>query len=254
MIGDLLPRATLGAGAILRWHLVGHWLDALGGGGIARALDAGCGRGEYVVRIARRFPGASLVVGVDQTGRDGVSGFAELPADVAGRVLLRQGRFSRAAVEDVAPFDALLCIDVLEHVSDDRSFLADLAAVSRRGARGLVHVPATPQRHPVGWTRRELGRMLADGSGEHVREGYTLTGIAALLEQTGWLVRQARATFGHLAAWWCDADFYLAHRRAHGVRLAALPLTVTGALAGRVARPRRGNGWLLLIERRRDDR
>jgi len=170
MMAGLLPRATLGAGAILRWHLVGHWLAALAGaGGLARVLDAGCGRGEYVVRIARRFPGARLVVGVDQAGRDGVSGFAEVPADVASRVLLREGPFSRAAVEDVAPFDALLCIDVLEHVPDDGRFLGDLAAVSRPGARGLVHVPATPQRHPLGWTRRELGRMLADGSGQHVR-------------------------------------------------------------------------------------
>jgi SAM-dependent methyltransferase len=251
MMAGLLPRATLGAGAILRWHLVGHWLAALAGaGGLARVLDAGCGRGEYVVRIARRFPGARLVVGVDQAGRDGVSGFAEVPADVVSRVLLREGPFSRAAVEDVAPFDALLCIDVLEHVPDDGRFLGDLAAVSRPGARGLVHVPATPQRHPLGWTRRELGRMLADGSGQHVREGYTLPGIAALLAQAGWLVRQARATFGGLAAWWCDADFYLAHRRAHVARLAALPLTLGGALAARVARPRRGNGWLLLIEHR----
>jgi SAM-dependent methyltransferase len=251
MIGGLLPRATLGAGAILRWHLVGHWLPALAGAdGIAHVLDAGCGRGEYVVRAARRFPGASLVVGVDQAGRDGVSGFARVPPDVASRVLLREGQFSRAVVEDVAPFDALLCIDVLEHVADDGGFLEDLAAVTRRGARGLVHVPATPQRHPLGWTRGELGRMLADGSGEHVREGYTLPGIAALLQQTGWLVRRTRATFGRLAAWWCDADFYLAHRRAHAARLAALPLTVGGALAGRLARPRRGNGWLLLIEHR----
>ena len=177
-------------------------------------------------------------------------GFAQVPSDVASRVLLREGRFSQAVVEDVAPFDALLCVDVLEHVADDGRFLGDLAAVSRRGARGLVHVPATPQRHPLTWTRGELGRMLADGSGEHVREGYTLPGIAALLEKTGWLVRQARATFGRLAGWWCDADFYLAQRRAHVTRLAALPLTVTGALAGRVVRPRQGNGWLLLIEHR----
>jgi SAM-dependent methyltransferase len=248
-VSGLLPRATLGAGAIVRWHLVRHWLGGLAGPlAPTRVLDAGCGRGEYVVRIAREFPDAALVVGVDQAGRDGVAGFAGIPPDLAARVVLRQAAFSRAVVADVAPFDALLCIDVLEHVADDGRFLRDLSAVMRPGARGLLHVPATPQRHPIGWTRRELARMLADGSGQHVREGYTLTGISALLRETGWLVRRARATFGRLAAWWCDADFYLATRRAHLLRAAALPLTVAGALLGRSVRPRDGNGWLLLIE------
>jgi SAM-dependent methyltransferase len=250
-VSGLLPRATLAAGAILRWHLVTHWLRGLAGpNGPARVLDAGCGRGEYAVRIARAFPGVGLVVGVDQAGRDGVRGFARIPADLAPRVLLRQSEFCRAVVQDVAPFDALLCIDVLEHVADDGRFLQDLAAVVRPGGRGLVHVPATPQRHPIAWTRRELARMLADGSGQHVREGYTLPGITARLGETGWVVRRARATFGRLAAWWCDADFYLARRRAHLLRAAALPLTVAGAVLGRSAGPEAGNGWLLLLERR----
>lgn len=250
MTSGVLPRATLAAGAILRWHLVGHWLPALvSPGGPVRVLDAGCGRGEYVLRLARRFPAASLVVGVDQAGRDGVHGFAPVPGDLASRVVLREQPFSRAAVEDVAPFDAVLCIDVLEHVTDDGRFLTELAAVARSGARGLVHVPATPQHHPLAWTRRALARMLADGSGQHVREGYTLAGLSTLLRESGWLVRQARATFGRLAAWWCDADFYLARRHAHPARAAALPLTVFGAVIGRRARPRLGNGWLLLIER-----
>jgi SAM-dependent methyltransferase len=250
-MSGLLPRRTLAAGAIVRWHLVGHWLTALAGASAPRrVLDAGCGRGEYAVRVARAFPGAALVVGVDQAGRDGVSGFAGVPADLASRVVLREAAFSRAVVADVAPFDAVLCIDVLEHVAEDGRFLDDLAAVVRPGGRGLLHVPATPQRHPVGWARRELARMLADGTGQHVREGYTLPGISTLLRETGWLVRRARATFGRLAAWWCDADFYLAARRAHVVRAAALPLTVAGALLGRAARPRDGNGWLLLVEHR----
>jgi SAM-dependent methyltransferase len=246
----LLPRATLGAGAILRWHLVGHWLKSLGPMTPRRVLDAGCGRGEYVVRIAREFPGTALVMGVDRVGRDGMAGFAAVPSDLAARVVLREVDFSRAAVEDVAPFDALLCIDVLEHVADDARFLEDLAAVVRPGGRGLLHVPATPQRHPLAWTRRELNRMLAEGSGQHVREGYSLPAISARLRETGWLVRRARATFGRIAAWWCDADFYLAARRAHLARAAALPLTVAGALLGRAVGPRDGNGWLLLIEHR----
>ena len=92
--------------------------------------------------------------------------------------------------------------------------------------------------------------MLRDGTGQHVREGYTREGIARLLHDTGWTIVRERATFGRVAAWWCDADFYLAARRAHAPRALALPLTVAGALAGRTVSPRQGNGWLFLLERR----
>ena len=69
----LLPRATLAAGAIVRWHVVTGWLRALAGPvSPLRVLDAGCGRGEYVLRLARECPSARLVVGVDQAGRDGI--------------------------------------------------------------------------------------------------------------------------------------------------------------------------------------
>jgi hypothetical protein len=165
-------------------------------------------------------------------------------------VLLRQWVYWRAGALAVARCAAGRCIAGLAHGADDGRFLQVLAAVVRPGGRGLVHVPATPQRHPIAWTRRELARMLADGSGQHVREGYTLPGITARLGETGWVVRRARATFGRLAAWWCDADFYLARRRAHLLRAAALPLTVAGAVLGRSAGPEAGNGWLLLLERR----
>src|SRR5687767_331408 len=58
---DLLPRRTLAAGAIIRWHLVGRWLGEIASGHTGtRWLDVGCGGGEYVFRIARRFPRASL--------------------------------------------------------------------------------------------------------------------------------------------------------------------------------------------------
>ena len=247
---ELLPRRTLAAGAIIRWHLVGRWLGEIASGHTdTRWLDVGCGGGEYVFRIARRFPRASLVVGLDQPGRDGVSAFERVPDDIASRVSLREGWLSPAAVSDVAPFDGVLCVDVLEHVADDYAFLSDLAAIVRPHGRALMHVPATPQHHPIPSVRHDLARMLVDGTGEHVREGYALREVHTLLGQTGWVVRRVRSTFGPIAALWCDADFYLAGRKAHALRAAALPLTLAGAILGAVVEPAHGNGWLLVLER-----
>jgi 2-polyprenyl-3-methyl-5-hydroxy-6-metoxy-1,4-benzoquinol methylase len=228
---------------------VESWLGAFGKDPVC-LLDAGCGRGEYVARLARRFPRVRRVVGVDKAGRDGVTGFAPVPPDVVSRVILRDGEFSQAVVADVGPFDGVVCVDVLEHVPDDGQFLAEMAMVVRPQGRGIVHVPATPQRHPIGWARRELERMLMDGTGEHVREGYTREGFSRLLRDTGWTILRERATFGRIAAWWCDADFYLAARGVHPLRALAVPLTVGGAVAGRAVGPQRGNGWLFLLERR----
>lgn len=212
-------------------------------------LDVGCGRGEYALYVARAFRSVELVVGIDAQSRDGFGDFLGVPPHLAARVRLVRGAFSAASVAWAAPFDAILCVDVLEHVDEDRCFLADIAAVSGPSARLLLHVPASPQRHPIPAVRCELVRMLTDGSGQHVREGYAIDTLCHLLESTGWRVRRVRATFGLVAATWCNADFYLATRRDRFLRAAALPATVLLAAASARRPPKQGNGWLVLAER-----
>ena len=55
-------------------------------------------------------------------------------------------RVAFAAEEPDAEFDALLLLDVIEHVEDDREFLSGLVADRlRRGGIALVSVPAWPR-------------------------------------------------------------------------------------------------------------
>ena len=245
----LLPRKTLSAGAILRWHVVRRWLPCLAEHTRPiRLLDVGCGQSEYVFEVARRFPDALHVVGVDEQGRDHLTGFLHIPKGLASRVRLLAGRFSRELVHEYMPFDGVLCVDVLEHIPDDAGLLTEFRHVCASGSRLLLHVPATPQWHPIPSVRKELDRMLATGGGEHVREGYSLTGLTAVLDSAGWKMLKARATFGRVAAWWCDTDFFLAGKRRRILRMAALPATVIGALGACSRAPVRGNGWLILAE------
>ena len=74
-------------------------------------------------------------------------------------------------------YDQVLAIDVLEHIEDDRAALREIVAVMSPGARLVISVP-TPN-YP-----RVFGREFHQHLG-HVRDGYWLHDIQALLEEAG---------------------------------------------------------------------
>ncbi|MBI3305395.1 class I SAM-dependent methyltransferase [Candidatus Parcubacteria bacterium] len=99
----------------------------------AEILDVGCGTGEAMLFAARL--GYHRVLGLDN-------------AEVAISFCRQQGllavercdaaRLSYAA----ASFDAVLCLDVLEHVRDDAAVLAEIWRVLRPGGCAFITVPA----------------------------------------------------------------------------------------------------------------
>ncbi|MBI4385396.1 class I SAM-dependent methyltransferase [Candidatus Parcubacteria bacterium] len=99
----------------------------------AEILDVGCGTGEAILFAARL--GYHRVRGLDN-------------AEVAVSFCRKQGllavergdaaRLSYAA----ASFDAVLCLDVLEHVQDDAAVIAEIWRVLRPGGCVFITVPA----------------------------------------------------------------------------------------------------------------
>jgi ubiquinone/menaquinone biosynthesis C-methylase UbiE len=136
----------------------------------ASVLDAGCGEGETIARLGPLLPA-------------NVTGFDNNPDCIAfvGR-RFPQHRFS---VEDIyrlpyadESFDLVLCLEVLEHLSEPERALAELCRVARRDL--VVSVPSEPwwsltnlarlkyvsrlgnhPEHVQRWNRRSLGRLLA---------------------------------------------------------------------------------------------
>jgi SAM-dependent methyltransferase len=97
-------------------------------------LDIGAGDGFVGSELLDRLPDGSSVLCVDEAYTD------EHIASLRGTAPQRLG-FARACPERT--FDALVLLDVLEHVADDRGFLADLAARRLRpGGLLLASVPA----------------------------------------------------------------------------------------------------------------
>ena len=100
----------------------------------ARVLDAGCGWGTTLDALER-------------------AGYRALGADVSRRALEAIDRPGRALAEldltaplpeNIGGFDAVLALDVIEHLDDDRAAVARLGELARPGGAVIVSVPALP--------------------------------------------------------------------------------------------------------------
>jgi ubiquinone/menaquinone biosynthesis C-methylase UbiE len=100
-----------------------------------RSLEVGCGEGLVLEYLRRRHPG----VRVDGLEPDGV-------ALRAARLRNPGARLVHGDAHDLgiraASYDLVLCLEVLEHLSDPGRALAELRRVARRGC--ILSVPHEP--------------------------------------------------------------------------------------------------------------
>lgn len=96
----------------------------------ARVLDVGCGGGIFSEALARR--------GAEVTGLDAGAGaleVARLHALEAGlEIGYRHGTAEALAAEHPGRYDAVACMELLEHVPDPASLVRACAALARPGA------------------------------------------------------------------------------------------------------------------------
>ncbi len=101
----------------------------------ARILDAGCGWGVTLQHLERR---GFEVVGLDQS----VASLRRL--DNASRHLVAADLRLPPPAE-ATPFDAVLVLDVIEHLVDDRQAIEHLSRLVRPGGLLIASVPALPE-------------------------------------------------------------------------------------------------------------
>lgn len=100
--------------------------------GAGRVLDVGCGAGTHAPWLRAR--GASTVHGIE---------LVEEPARRAAAVMDRvwQGPVDQHLADLDGPYDAVLCLDVLEHLPDPYAVLRGLRAQMAEGGWLLVSLP-----------------------------------------------------------------------------------------------------------------
>jgi SAM-dependent methyltransferase len=143
----------------------------------ALLLDAGCGSGRTMEDLVEYGRVYGLEVDPDATEIARARGVGEvLP-----------GRLEDLPFDD-AMFDLITCLDVLEHVPDDRLALRELRRVTKPGGWLLATVPA----YPALWS-------LHDRINHHYRRYERRTLREAALD-AGWIVRRVTFFFSFLLA------------------------------------------------------
>src|SRR5262245_15438796 len=120
-----------------RAKLILALLDRLGVRPPARVLDAGCGWGVTLARLEQR---GYQVVGMDVSRR----ALEMLDQERPGR-LLAEADLTQALPSGLEGYDAVLALDVIEHLDDDRAALERLVQLTNPCGALVVSVPALPE-------------------------------------------------------------------------------------------------------------
>jgi len=167
-----------------------------------RLLDLGCGFGRHAYQAARL--GADVVA--FDAGGDEVRNVVATLAAMAEAGELDPATVRATAVQGDAlalpfasgSFDRVIASEVLEHIPDDLTAMAELARVLRPGGTMAVTVPRCGPEF-VNWA---LSDEYHDVPGGHIRI-YRYRSLAARLESVGLVVTDHHHAHGlHAPYWW----------------------------------------------------
>jgi 2-polyprenyl-3-methyl-5-hydroxy-6-metoxy-1,4-benzoquinol methylase len=212
-------------------------------------LDAGCGDGRLAAMVAHKYPDSKvLACDIDEHSIK----YARLAGDKRSNLRLRTTAIGGDLLDET--FDLVICVDVLEHILDDRGAIQWLAAHMSPGAFVVLHVPASPQHHWLQSVDQAMKAELKAGRGPHVREGYRPEDLRALANECGLTDIRIEFTFHRgLTQFAADLDTWTYLRGARLIKAMLLPgLLLAGAIEARGSSSSVGNGLLLTARARGD--
>jgi SAM-dependent methyltransferase len=149
-----------------------------------RIVEVGAGIGTFAEHLLAAAPESSFTL-VEPAENN----YPHLRARFDGHAAVRTVRGYLADAGDAESADAVVAVNVMEHVGDDAAFLADAKRLLAPGGHALLFVPALPAiygtldeafEHFRRYTRGELHARLRDAGLAPLRVDYTnLPGVAA---------------------------------------------------------------------------
>jgi len=159
--------------------------------------DVGCSSGYLLEDLHAAYPNASLL------GVDLIAAGLRKAHEIVPAARLLHADACELPIAD-ASVDAVVSVNLLEHIKDDRAALAEIARVLVPGGRAVIVVPAGPRTydyydrflgHERRYARSELPLKCAQVGLEPLEE----LSIAALPYPAFWVVKQHnRLRFDHL--------------------------------------------------------
>ncbi|HUW92674.1 MAG TPA: class I SAM-dependent methyltransferase [Bacteroidales bacterium] len=154
----------------------------------ATVLDAGMGFGQYSFWMTKRFPGWKITAADIKSEQVADCNAFFAKTGVADRI--------EAVEADLVTwnrnekYDLILCVDVMEHIEEDRSVFSNFFNALNRGGRVIISTPSDRGGSDVHGENKE------SFIGEHVRDGYGTEEITAKLKDAGFGSVTASYTYG----------------------------------------------------------
>jgi SAM-dependent methyltransferase len=171
------------------WH-IRRELKKLKKGGFkpGHIADAGSGFGQYVHFLSRKYPSA-MITGFDikQEQVDDCNRFFAL---LGKRDLVSFEYADLTGLGVTEAFDLVLCVDVMEHIEDDRGVMKNLCRALKPGGILLISTPSDQGGSDV---HHDHDESFID---EHVRVGYGVKEIDEKLRSAGFSEVDIRYSYG----------------------------------------------------------
>ncbi len=148
--------------------------------GSARTFDAGCGNGAFSIYAAREG-NAVVAASFSQREQDDARRRAGILGVEGIDFRLIDLRELEQHVPDLGSFDQIICLETIEHLSDDERLLGTLAGLLAPGGSLLLTTPFS-EHHPL-YREQADPSPLEDGS--HVRFGYGRAQLRELAQGAG---------------------------------------------------------------------
>lgn len=216
-------------------------------------LDAGMGFGQYTWWMSRRFPKSTITAADIKKEQVADCNDFFRKCGINNRVKAVEADLVTWTSAD--RFDMILCVDVMEHISEDtRVFSNFFNSLGRNGVL-IISTPSDKGGSDV--------HDPADESfiGEHVRDGYSVEDITSKLSQAGFENITAEYTYGRpgSVAWRLSMKYPVIMLSASKLffiliplyYLAVMPLCIILNYFDTIIRHREGTGLLVMAERKR---
>lgn len=142
-------------------------------------LDVGCGSSATLLWLEPHAERVASYLGVDGN----VEGLDRRFLNSAIPHAFRSVNLDSAW--DFGRFDLVACLEVMEHVIEDRPLFARLCSQVAPGGRLLVSTPSTPFVKRMGKLLPGFDRVSPTQDGDHVRMGYTLEEFQSMAAANG---------------------------------------------------------------------